>query len=144
MISSIRYKVVLDTNVFISGAVYGGNAGIILKYIEDDKFDLLISKTTSNELFGKLHNLKISLTTIRSLEKLLLFHGKTFTPKKRIRICRDPKDNMFLELCLEAKADYLITGDRDLLDLKSFKKTIILTPKQFLAISSGTKTTKSA
>jgi len=51
---------------------------------------------------------------------------------------------MFLELCLEAKADYLITGDRDLLDLKSFKKTIILTPKQFLAISSGTKTTKSA
>lgn len=135
MTSSIRYKGVLDTNVFISGAVYGGNAEKILKLIAQDKFNLLISKTTSNELFRKLQDLKIKPSTVTSLEKLLLLYGKTFTPKKRIQICRDPKDNMFLELCLAGKADYLITGDRDLLDLKSFKSTLILSPKDFLKIS---------
>lgn len=135
MTSSIRYKVVLDTNVFISGAVYGGNADQILKLIEENKIDLLISKPTSQELFNKLHDLKINSSTIESLKKLLFLHGKMISPKTKVAICRDPKDNMFLELCLAGKADYLITGDKDLLSLKSFKKTVILTPKQFLTIA---------
>jgi putative PIN family toxin of toxin-antitoxin system len=40
-------------------------------------------------------------------------------PRKKICICRDPSDKMLLECCLEAKANFLITGDKDLLDMKT-------------------------
>ena len=54
-------------------------------------------------------------------------------PRKKISICRDPADNMLLECCFESKADILITGDRDLLDIKLLPFHLkILTPRKFL------------
>jgi len=54
-------------------------------------------------------------------------------PRTKISICRDPADNMLLECCLESKADILISGDRDLLDIKVLPFHLkILTPKKFL------------
>ena len=50
-----------------------------------------------------------------------------------VRLCRDFKDDMFLELALAAKADFLITGDADLLALHPFNQTAILTPATYLA-----------
>ena len=50
----------------------------------------------------------------------------------RIELCRDPKDNKFLELAADGQADYLITGDQDLLVLHPFQATQIFTPAQFL------------
>jgi len=49
-----------------------------------------------------------------------------------IDICRDPKDNFLLALAKDGKASHLLTGDKDLLDLKKFEKTKILTIKQYL------------
>ncbi|MEA5489407.1 MULTISPECIES: putative toxin-antitoxin system toxin component, PIN family [Pseudanabaena] len=49
-----------------------------------------------------------------------------------ITICRDRKDDKFLELAINRKADYLITGDRDLLVLHPFRNIQILTPADFL------------
>jgi predicted nucleic acid-binding protein len=46
-------------------------------------------------------------------------------------ICRDPDDDQILSCALSAKADYLVTGDMDLLDLKEFRGTRILTPGAF-------------
>ncbi len=51
-----------------------------------------------------------------------------------IEICRDPNDNMFLELAVAAKADYIITGDKDLLELNPFKGTQIIAPKEFVEL----------
>lgn len=134
MTSSIRHKVVLDTNVFISGAIYGGNADKILDLITNNKLDLLISQEIFDELFSKLNDFSVSHTVIRKLEKVFLQHATMLTPNIKIDICRDPKDNMFLELAWEGRADYLITGDKDLLTLKSFKGTLIVTPKEFLDV----------
>lgn len=54
-------------------------------------------------------------------------------PRTKISICRDPADNMLLECCLESKADILISGDRDLLDIKVLPFHLkILTPRKFL------------
>jgi len=50
-------------------------------------------------------------------------------------ICRDPKDDFLLECAQIGRADLLITGDRDILDLTSFGPTRILTPRQYLDIS---------
>lgn len=52
--------------------------------------------------------------------------------KSKIELCRDPKDNFLLSLSADGKADYLLTGDKDLLDLVNFGKTEILTISQFL------------
>ena len=54
-------------------------------------------------------------------------------PRKKIFICRDPSDNMLLECCLEAKANFLITGDKDLLDMKTPPFHLkILTPRMLI------------
>lgn len=50
-----------------------------------------------------------------------------------VNICRDPKDNFLLALALDGKADYLITGDQDLLVLKTIKKTSILSMTEYLS-----------
>jgi predicted nucleic acid-binding protein len=55
-------------------------------------------------------------------------------PKKRLRICRDPKDDMLLECCLTAKADLLVTGDMDLLSISDLPFAVgIVTPADYLA-----------
>lgn len=54
-------------------------------------------------------------------------------PLRQIRICRDVKDNMLLECCLEARANILVTGDKDLLSVNKLPFDLkILTPKEFL------------
>ncbi|HOZ88542.1 MAG TPA: putative toxin-antitoxin system toxin component, PIN family, partial [Bacteroidia bacterium] len=60
-------------------------------------------------------------------------HSDFIHVKTVIRICRDEKDNFLLALCEDGKADYLITGDEDLLILKKFKKTTILKISEYLS-----------
>lgn len=50
----------------------------------------------------------------------------------RVDVCRDPKDNFLLSLSTDGKADFLLTGDKDLLDLVRFNETSILTISEFL------------
>jgi len=55
-------------------------------------------------------------------------------PKKRLEICRDPKDDMLLECCLTTKADLLVTGDLDLLSISDLPFAVgIVTPANYLA-----------
>ena len=59
--------------------------------------------------------------------------AKLVSPRKRLNLCRDEKDNMVLECCLEAKAVFLLTGDKDSLDIKELPFALnILTPQEFL------------
>ncbi|WP_373521656.1 putative toxin-antitoxin system toxin component, PIN family [Aquiflexum sp.] len=57
--------------------------------------------------------------------------------KSEVNICRDPKDDFLLGLAKDGKADFIITGDKDLLDLVKFRKTRIITISDFLDISLG-------
>lgn len=56
-------------------------------------------------------------------------------PTEKIRICRDPKDNKYLELAVSSDANFIISGDKDLLVLHPFRKISILTPDQFLTVN---------
>ena len=70
------------------------------------------------------------------LEELLFQmreHGEFITVTSSTNICRDPKDNFLLSLSKDGKASHLITGDKDLLDLKRFGKTQIVTMKKYLS-----------
>jgi len=64
---------------------------------------------------------------------LILLRGETVVPKRRITICRDPKDNMFLEAAVDGGADDFVGGDDDLLHLEAFEGIPIITPAEFLA-----------
>ena len=134
MILSTRYKVVVDTNVIISGAVFGGNSGKILQLITNDKLQLIISSEILKEILHKVKEFKVKSTDIKSLEKILSLYTIWVDPRKKPNICRDPKDNMFLAVAYEGKADFIVTGDKDLLILKKFDKTLIITPREFLNI----------
>lgn len=59
--------------------------------------------------------------------------AKMVFPRRRLTICRDPKDNMVIECCLEAKAGWLLTGDKDLLDLENLPFALkILSARAYL------------
>jgi putative PIN family toxin of toxin-antitoxin system len=54
-------------------------------------------------------------------------------PKKRIQVCRDPADDLLLECCLASGADYLVTGDRDLLSVRNLPFSLrVLTPRSYV------------
>ncbi|HET9588547.1 MAG TPA: putative toxin-antitoxin system toxin component, PIN family, partial [Anaerolineales bacterium] len=59
--------------------------------------------------------------------------GELVIPARRVTICRDPKDNKFLEAALAAQTDCIVSGDADLLDMTSFEEIPILRPAEFLA-----------
>ena len=58
---------------------------------------------------------------------------RVILPYKKLTICRDPEDNMILECCFKAGANFLVTGDKDLLDIKDLPfQLIILSPRKYL------------
>jgi putative PIN family toxin of toxin-antitoxin system len=63
----------------------------------------------------------------------LFAHGVFFTPDERVRDCRDPKDDMYLELALASDADTLVSSDQDLLVLHPWRGVRILRPADYLA-----------
>lgn len=131
-----RYRVVIDTNVFISGLLFGGNAEKILQLFKKDKLRIVISPETLHELITKLYKFRLEEAFIDEFVDLMESKAIKIIPKKKIRLSRDEKDNMFLEVAYTGKADYLISGDKDLLSVKEIYKTQIVSPREFLVIIS--------
>ncbi|OGG31230.1 putative toxin-antitoxin system toxin component, PIN family [Candidatus Gottesmanbacteria bacterium RIFCSPLOWO2_02_FULL_38_8] len=131
-----KFKVVFDTNVFVSGLVFGGNCEKILRLFKDEQIELLISPQTHTEVLKKLPHFGLGKKYFNEQNAQIQAKATRVFPRIKINVCRDPKDDIFLELCLAGNANYLITGDKDLLDLKSYRSTLILSPKEFLKILS--------
>lgn len=128
------YKVVLDTNIFLSVFVFNGVLPKkILDLVVAGKLQLCISPSLEKEVFRKLSTLRAKEITIEEIQALFSA-STTYTPQITIHACRDPKDNYLLELAETADAEYLITRDKDLLDLpkSKWKKTKIVKPEDFL------------
>ncbi|MBM3209004.1 putative toxin-antitoxin system toxin component, PIN family [Candidatus Shapirobacteria bacterium] len=129
---SIKPRVVLDTNVLVSGILWGGKPGLVIKHFRQNKFVLLVSPFVLAELTNFLEEHRIE----RRQRQIILDEFETrpikIIPPEQVNLCRDAKDNQVLDLCSFGEADYLVTGDKDLLALKKFGKTKIITPKEFL------------
>ena len=131
-----KSKIIVDTNLWISFSL-SKKLGNLEKTIKDNELLLLYSDDLLNEIkdvFSRTKFFKIlpkdSLQEIISLLKDL---GRDIIISTEVNICRDSKDNVLLSLCKDGNADYLITGDKDLLDLKKFEKTKIVTFTKFLS-----------
>ena len=70
---------------------------------------------------------------IIALINVIRLRGELVSPNQKIEACRDPKDNRFLEAALEGKADVIVSGDADLLELREFEAIPILSVAEFLS-----------
>jgi len=129
-------KVVIDTNVWISALFWGGKPRQIIEVWLNNQVSLIISPLLYQEFFEtvtkKAKALKLAPTFALKWLEILDQKAIFVHPQTKVEICRHSNDNLLLEVCLESNADYLVTGDKDLLILKTFKTTKILTPAQFL------------
>jgi len=128
-------SIVVDTNAWISGFFFGGTLRKVILLLDRDDFTVIFSNETFSELkeefLGKGKEQDSVFEAVAFLEEV---NQKSFFvyPTETVTLCRDPDDNKFLEVALEANADFLVSGDKDLQTLKKFHKTKILSPSQFL------------
>jgi hypothetical protein len=139
MPESSELRFVFDTNVVIS-------ALLLRRSVSRQAFDraisigkLLISHATVAELNQVLSKQKFRkyITREESVEFLNAFvqNGIMVEVTRYISICRDPRDDKFIELAIAGQAKCIVTGDKDLLNLHPFGELAILTPRQFLEFS---------
>ena len=132
-------RVVLDTNVVLSALVFAhGRATALREAWQDGRVEPLISKATLDELIRVLAYPKFKLVTEEQHELLAdyLPYCRTVTiPARppRTPACRDPWDVPFMQLAIVGKADYIVTGDQDVLDVKSKRLCPIVTMQAFVA-----------
>jgi uncharacterized protein len=140
-------KVVLDTNVLISGILTPkGKSAHILKLVAEEKIILFISKSIINEIRRVLNYPKLIKYTKKNnlnfkeinehLEALKQIATQTPDKIKIDVIKDDPSDNIILTCALEGKVDYIISGDSHLKDLVIFKDIKIISPADFLDLIS--------
>jgi putative PIN family toxin of toxin-antitoxin system len=132
-------RVVIDTGVLISAFVFGGVPEKAVKKASAEA-DLYISLALLQEYRevplalereGKINPLQLK-ALISGLASIAA-KATVVYPRKKLSLCRDPEDNMLLECCLAAKANFLITGDKDLLEMRSLPFGLkIFSPRKFI------------
>lgn len=129
-------KFVFDSNVLISAALFRESIPGLAYKKAIKKGKIIISNETFNELKTTLNKPKLKkyLTVKNKLSFLVKLKNDTVAVEitQSVTTCRDPKDNMYLELALSGKADAIITGDTDLLNLHPFRTIPVISPKEFL------------
>lgn len=134
----MKIRVVLDTNIFISALFWKGNPNEILKKCYRGELQLLVSGDMLNEVEGILvREKKFELTRGEIAEHLeiIKLNSELLEPKIKINVIKeDLEDNKFLECAVTGKADYIVSGDRHLLNLKKFRGIKILSSLEFLRI----------
>jgi len=127
-------KVIFDTNVWISFLI-GRRLSKIRQHISNDSIKVIITEQLLTEIKTVTNREKIKKyfpkESVKELIELLETIGEKFEIKPTHFINRDPKDNFLLDLIDFSKADYLVTGDKDLLEHNPFKTAQILTPTEF-------------
>jgi putative PIN family toxin of toxin-antitoxin system len=131
-------RVVIDTNVLLSGLLFGGTPERIRDLCVSRRLVPLLSRETFAEFRRVLAYPKFRLTpaeiTMIIEEELLPYAEVMEVTVDASGVCRDPHDDKFLSLAASGRADYLITGDQDLLVLRSYKKVRILTVSEFAGL----------
>ena len=130
-------KVVIDTNIFISGIFWKGASNKVIINWKEGKFILVTSLEAVSEIIKVLKDFKIRLSDdmIRKWIDLIVRNSIIVEPKERINIVKDDqKDNIFIETAVAGNVDYIISQDSHLLKLKEFRGIKIITPEEFNAL----------
>ena len=128
-------RIVIDTNLWISFLI-SGTYNKMDKLIQTNKIKFIFSSELLNEFIEVVSRPRFKkYFTAGDVNRILTSiqnHSDFITVISKTDVCRDKKDNFLLALCDEGKADYLLTGDEDLLVLKKYKKTVVLKIADYL------------
>ena len=130
-----KLRVVLDTNVILSVLLFGGRLEFIRKAWKDEKLVLLFSEDTLEELVKVLHYSKFGLEN-EEIDFLIyvevLPYAEVVENVVEIdkEICRDMDDIKFLECTVSGRADYIVSGDDDLISIREIEGIKIITPAE--------------
>ncbi len=127
-------RVIFDTNVWVSFLI-GKRLSNIKNSISNGKITIIITPQLISEITEVTRREKLKKyfpkESVLDLIDLLETIGDKIEIRPKHNICRDSKDNFLLDLIDNSKADYLVTGDKDLLVHNPFKTATILTPLNF-------------
>lgn len=137
---SADLAVVLDTNVWISGIFFRrGVPARILAAWRSHRFEIVVTPDTLAELETKLRQKKIQFGADPALADEWLDYVRTFArqvPPAGVPagVCRDPKDDQFLDAALSGSARYIVSGDKDLQALDTYQQVKVLSPREFVEL----------
>ena len=130
-------RAVFDTNVLIAAFLTEGLCSGLLIRARKQAFNLVLCDDIIREFEGILvKKLKLTSTDISEISAIVseaaseILHKLNPIPN----ICRDPNDDMIIACAIDAAADYIVTGDEDLLILNHYKDIIIINPRNFEAL----------
>ncbi len=127
-------RVVIDTNNLISAIGWEGNSRNLLRKAINKEYELIISVKQIEELKRVMDYPKFKFDE-RQKKKFLemIFEISTvIDAKTELKVADDKNDDMLIECAIEGKADFIISGDDDLLRLKEFKSVKIVSVRDFL------------
>lgn len=131
-------RIVIDTNVVISAILFGGKLHEIIEKWQNKEFVFLLTTQIFDEYIKVLSYPKFSLELdeIRKIiyEEILPYTEIVKTKTKINLIQQDPSDNIFLECAQAGGADYIVSGDEHLLNLKKFGRIKIVTPDKIISL----------
>ena len=130
-------RAVLDTNAVVSALLFGGISSELVSLWQNGSIALLLSREILDEYLRVFSYPKFGLAEeeIKELiQEEILPYAEVVKPKRRLRVVkRDPSDDKFIDCAVAGKARIIISGDKDLLSLGSYRQIRILSPAQFLA-----------
>jgi putative PIN family toxin of toxin-antitoxin system len=134
-------KLVIDTNIVVSALIRPQSPpGIIIEAWTRGQLEWISSRATLNELYGVLRRKSVTRylkSTEDQIERFLqAVEARTLQVRTNTtaNVARDKTDDKFLEAAIAGEAQYIVTGDQDLLVLGSFEGVEIVTPAQFVAM----------
>lgn len=132
------YRVVLDTNVVVSAVIHNGKSRHLLKKtVEDGKYVMITSDEMLNEVVDVLRRPKFRMgeDEIEGVLFALVSSSYIKVLKSRFKIVKeDPDDNVIINTAYDGRADYIVSGDDDLLRIKKFKGIHIVTVTEMLEL----------
>ena len=132
-------RIIIDINLYISALINDNSRKRLDIVLANNVFDILVSDDLLKELIEVANRSKfrkyVSISQTETFIQLILERATFIETISKVKASPDPKDDFLLVLCLDGEADYLLTGNKiDLLDLKSFHQTQIITLATFIAI----------
>lgn len=129
-----KKRVIVDTNCWISFLI-GRKLSSLVTLLADERIELVLCDELLEEIKEVTQRPKFAkyfpAHEVESLLSFLRLKGSLFKPSKGIHLCRDEEDDYLLALAIEAKAHYLVTGDKDLLVIKKIASCRIVDVKTF-------------
>ena len=129
-------KIVIDTNVIVSALFFGGKPRALLELVATGHLDIFVTQEILAEYYATI-NYQLEEYHGHQLSPFLPEFTKVASviePSSRVRVCRDPDDNKFIECALDGQCSYIVSGDKDLLDIRHYKNIRIITVLEFLGL----------